>query len=760
MAKKQPAKEEIEQASLIPDDEHPDYVGGAACDDVDGDCADGDVAVEDGASTADGGAEAARFPLPRLPGIPIFPRFCLPVSGRYRVAPLIGGPFIPRRPSPPIGVPRPIPILPVSIKVRVDVDRYLPQNRISIEATRLFPRSSAHVIAEVTSDRCRGFNNRRVEASITYRDGNASLIPGDRIIFDARRTRGFFYSRYTVRLMQGSTTVRRWNLRFESRYFDPVEFEVDRVANAGTPVTSYDTSSHPNRPATLPSETITLQTAYQRAGFDATMSPNTSVIPTADAGSNGTWSDGEMHNAMVTYWSRFQNRPQWAMWVLYAARHDMGRGLGGIMFDDIGPNHRQGTAIFRDSFIQDAPAGDPNPAAWRRRMEYWTAIHEMGHGFNLAHAWQKSLGSPWIPLANEPEARSFMNYPFRVSGGESSFFSDFRFHFSDQELIFMRHAPRRFVQMGNSDWFVDHGFEAPDAAGATWALELRPNRERNSYAFLEPVDLELKLTNTSNERRVVDEDLLGDGRHVSILVAREGKEPRQWRPFATYCHEDEKSTVKKGESIYGSHLVSATPSGWLIDEPGFYTVQAAVDVDGEIVVSNILRIHVGPARSEHEVQLAPEYFSEDVGRVLAFRGAPSLPEATGVLEAIRAQCADNPAATHAALALAGPMRRDYKVLEADPDDRASMKIRSKRAKKAEGVKAEMDALMKDPDAAAQTLGHIKYFAALNSLADVMDDRGDVKGALQVITSSVKTMKRRGVLQSVIRAAERRMTKYK
>ena len=28
--------------------------------------------------------------------------------------------------------------------------------------------------------------------------------------------------------------------------------------------------------------------------------------------------------------------------------------------------------------------------------------HEMGHAFNLAHSWQKSLGTPWIPLADEP----------------------------------------------------------------------------------------------------------------------------------------------------------------------------------------------------------------------------------------------------------------------------------------------------------------------------------------------------------------------
>ncbi len=89
-------------------------------------------------------------------------------------------------------------------------------------------------------------------------------------------------------------------------------------------------------------------------------------------------------------------------------------------------------------------------------MAFWTAVHEMGHGFNLAHAWQKALGNPWIPLANQPEARTFMNYPFNVAGGETAFFSDFRFRFTDDELVFMRHAPRRFVQVGNANWFDNH----------------------------------------------------------------------------------------------------------------------------------------------------------------------------------------------------------------------------------------------------------------------------------------------------------------
>ncbi|MEE8104171.1 MAG: hypothetical protein V3T86_01400 [Planctomycetota bacterium] len=769
MAKKRGPKssniEVLPEVELLADEEHPDFVAGAVCDDSE-ECAEAqaDESIQEAAN--DLSAELAgahifprRFPRP----FPRWPRFCSAVSGRYRFAPRFfppappSGPFVPR----PIS-PLPAPFLPITIKVRVDVDRFFPQDRISIEVRRRFPNSTAHAIAEVTSDRCIGLNRRRIEAAITYRDGAASLIPGDRVVFEAKRVRGFFYGAYTLRLMQGPSTVRTWNLVFESRYFDPVEFEVDSVANAGTPVTTYATGSHPNRPANLPSETISLQSVYQRAGFDVAMSPNTTVIPTSDAGANGTWSDSEMHNAMVTYWSRFQNRPQWAMWVLYAARHDIGRSLGGIMFDDIGPNHRQGTAIFTDSFVQDAPNGDADPVAWRRRMVFWTAAHEMGHAFNLAHSWQKSLGNPWITLANEPEARSFMNYPFAVSGGESSFFADFPFRFSDQELIFMRHAPRRFVQMGNSDWFVNHGFEAPESLmqGGGWSLEIRPNREANGYAFMEPVEMELKLTNSSSTRREVDKDLLADGQHVSILIAREGSGTRRWRPFVTHCHRGDPIDLKQGEAIYGAHLVSASTAGWLIDEPGFYKLQAAVDLGDEVVVSNVLRLHVAPPGSDEETELAPNYFSEDVARVLAFEGAPALESATDVLRELQERCPDHPAATHAALALCSPMLRDFKLLDAVPGDRTSLQVRSQTARLSEGAETGVAALLENPGAAAQTLGHINYFNALSSLANAMDTEGDETGAAKVLTSSVATMKLRGVLPSVIKTVERRLAKYR
>lgn len=783
--------EALEETHLVDETEHPDFVAGHVGEDAmdatdlfgtafdefeDGASSDGSFTPVPGSNPSLPGIPGnPRLPIPTIPRPPIL-NFCGPVSGRYKhtppvrfKGPIIPQPSLPGRPT--IPVPTRPPMLPVNllnITVRVDVDRFFPQKRISIEWSRLFPNQKAHVIGEVTSDRCTGYNTRTVEANIIYRNGSPTALQGSKITFKARRVSGLNYQQYSITLSGGGAPTRTYALSFQSTKFDDVEFEVDRVANAGAIHTSYATGDHPNRPGNLPSETISLGTVFERAGFDVTMSPNTTVIPTSGAGSNGTWSDSEMHNAMQTYWSRFSNRPQWAMWVLYAARHDSGRGLGGVMFDDIGPNHRQGTAIFTDSFINDVPNGDGDPAGWRRRMQFWTAVHEMGHAFNLAHSWQKALGTPqgapgdpWIPLANEPDARSFMNYPFNVSGGESSFFSDFRFRFSDDELIFMRHAPRNFVQMGNSNWFENHGFEAPNSLQHTgnWALELRPNRDASSYRFLEPVTMELKLTNTSAQAVSVDPDMVSEGHHVTIFTQKEGGKTHQWRPMMASCHEPHEERLDPGESLYGAHMVSAASSGWIIDEPGFYKVQAAVNMGDEIIVSNVARVYVTPPVSADEAAVAGDYFTEDVARAIAFKGAPELTKAHSVLDEVIDRCGDHPAVIHAKVARSAPQLRDYKILDVG-SGRDQLAIKSVSSKVSQAAKTHENAFFDQADVAADTMGHIPYFDQCREVAEALEDNGAGDEAVNMMEKTIAMMKKRGVLASVIDNAERRLKRRK
>jgi len=102
------------------------------------------------------------------------------------------------------------------------------------------------------------------------------------------------------------------------------------------------------------------------------------------------------------------------------------------------------------------------------------------------------------------------------------------------------------------------------------------------------------------------------------------------------------------------------------------------------------------------------------------------------------------------------MLRDYKRLEAGAD--ATLTVKGTKANVAEAAKMQMEALVKTPDAAAETMGHIDYFADLALLADALEKSGDDKGAIKVLKASIATMKKRGVIETVVSETETKLAR--
>ncbi|UVT16381.1 MAG: hypothetical protein H8K04_02110 [Nitrospira sp.] len=693
-------------------------------------------------------AEAA--PTADTPLLPIFPW-----PPRLRVSGLYTAPQIK---FPPIPIPTPIPVSPIPIpqpssddqfpaglshevdalsskifrreELRLDVDGRYPQMTASGTISGSLAKR-VHWIAKLTATGTGAWSG-----SIWYKDGDVStLFPYTTVDISASGSLLPTAKTATVRFYGGGTAVRTRIFKYKSPYFRRVEFEFDSATGV-TATTSINTHAHPNRPATLPNETLSIETVYRRAGFDVKRSGD-SIVPIAGAGSNAQWSDNEMHDAMQVYWSRFSAKAQWSLWVLFASQHEQGTSLGGIMFDDIGPNHRQGTAMFNDSFISTPPAGDAAPAAWIQRMRFWTACHEMGHAFNLAHSWQKShppdWGTPWIPLLNEPEARSFMNYPYNVSGGQTAFFADFAYQFSDNELLFMRHAPERFVQMGNANWFDHHGFEqANRSPEPALKLNLRVDRATAMYQFLEPVVLELKLTNISSRPVVIEKELLSMTDHMTVIIKKRGKEARQYIPFASYCYDQQARALMPGDFMTDSLFVSVGRNGWDIAEPGYYTIQIALHMETEDIVSDPLTIRVAPPRGYDEEFLSQDFFSEVVGRILNFDGSQALRSGNDTLREVCDRLSDRAVSTHARIALAAPLAQEYKAL--DLGDRtgpilsakdAGGRILMTPAKLEEAKQLYSDALLDKKDRAISTLGRTDYEHYLGRFSRFLEGRGAV-----------------------------------
>jgi hypothetical protein len=623
--------------------------------------------------------------------------------------------------------------------------------------------SSTHWIANLTTTGVNAWIG-----TISYKDGDITSFPYTTVEMQVTRTGSTSGVRAKVTFSAGGGPKRVRIFNFKSPYFHPVDFEFDCVENE-IATTIVDTCAHPNRPATLPCENLSIETVFRRTGFDVTTSP-AGLVPLVGAGLNASWSDQEMHDAMQTYWSHFASLAQWAMWTFFASLHEQGSTLGGIMFDDIGSNHRQGTAIFNDSFISNPPTGDPNPAAWVQRMLFWTACHEMGHSFNLAHSWQKSLEfqgkGPWIPLADEPEARSFMNYPYNVSGGQAAFFADFEYRFSDGELLFMRHAPARFVQMGNADWFDHHGLQGANVSPEPMLeLRLRANRERAVFEFMEPVTLELKLTNVSSQPQLVEENLLSMTDSMTVILKKDSKPARQFVPYAQYCWQPHKRVLMPGESDYESLFVSAGLNGWDMAEPGNYTIQVALHMDGEDLVSNGLRVRVMPPPGYDEETLAQDFFSDDVGRVVAFDGSQFLTKGNDTLREVAEKLSDRRVALHASLALGSTLKQEYRQLVEDPNEpRKQLAIKIRPAQPEEANKLLASALTDQMAVAAESLGHIDFKWYVDRFSDWLAQQGATEEAIETQnklynTMSTREVHGRKVLDRVLQEIEERRDSY-
>jgi hypothetical protein len=644
-------------------------------------------------------------------------------------------------------------------QLRLDVDGRYPQMVASgTLRSGLFQR--LHWIARVAPT-----GPRTWAGPIFYRDGMASFAPyTDVTVTTTRPTILTPPASATVRFTGGGAAGLTLTYTYRSAYAHDVELEFDCVSGV-TPVTTFDIGSHPNRPATLPAETISIEDVFRRAGFRVTRSNGDNVVPLPGAGADALWSDAEMHDAMQTYWSRFANVPQWSVWTFFAALSDQGSGLGGIMFDDIGPQHRQGTAVFEDSFIATPPAGDPDGAAAVQRLRFWTAVHELGHTFNLAHSWQKSLSiggrGPWIPLADDNEARTFMSYPFRVSGGASAFFSDFAYRFSDDELLFLRHAPERFVQQGNALWFDHHGFEQADMSPEPQlALELRVHREDwqgiPTFGFLEPVYVELKLANVSREPVIVDEHVLLDRSSMVIVVKREGREAQMRLPYATFCNQPSPTVLGPGEAIYESVLASVTRGGFMIDEPGRYVVQMALQLPtGEHLVSNMLALRVAPPKQIEHERLAADYLTDDVARIYAFGGSRVLAAGNDALEEVVARMDQEPVARHAHLMLGRPLATEFKRLDLPvgaprpvPAHELGAAIRVEKAE-VKVAEEHLHSALDDAPVAAETLGHIRFNRAVERFSSLLEEQAEHEVAAAVIGQALRALEARGVIQPVI-----------
>jgi hypothetical protein len=548
-----------------------------------------------------------------------------------------------------------------------------------------------------------------------------------------------------------------------SPYFRDVEVEVDVEDGAVNPE-PYNTHTHPDRPAGLADEDLTLEEAFARAGIHIRRSaPNT--ISTAAAGANLRWSYQELHDAMESHWSAFANVPQWKLWIFLAELAESA-GLGGVMFDgeidEPGGVDRQGTALFtlEPHFHTAAgayPQANPPAAPAAERELFFNLVHETGHAFNLAHSFQKqSVFKPgdiawpapsWMPLVSDPQALSWMNYPEEASPGSGYnatwFYDRFRFRFDDGENLFLRHAPGRFVQMGNEAWFHNHG--RVERGSLDHRLELVLRTRTPKVQLGQPVFVELRLTNTSDDLLLAHRRLNPADGLVEMAVTRPDGERRPFLPFVQPRRTLDIQPLAPGERIYQAVNVTMGLFGFPFKVPGPYRIEASyTNTDGSTAAA-ILHLEVLPAVDDDAREAAKLLFNARVGRVLSVGGTRTMVDAAERLDRARGLLGpEHPASHYLAAARAIPYAQPFKTLAASAD---AVRVEDPDP---QFVERELAPVVENLESAADAIGHILFGRVVNVYADAAVESGKAQNGKEILKRTSQTFAERQVIEPVVR----------
>ncbi|UGT45346.1 hypothetical protein LTV02_19010 [Nocardia yamanashiensis] len=600
--------------------------------------------------------------------------------------------------------------------------------------------------------------DERVTITGAVRYWHRSSNPATQVRITVPRTGGVV-GPATVEFGTGGTVSATYVCDFRSDSFREVLLELDYAAsvNVEPHVPSYDTHSHPNRPADISRRTLTIESAYREAGAAVTINPDRTVIDDSASGF-ARWSPAELHDAMETAFSRFPSAwPSWNLWGLQAGTFDSA-SVGGVMFDAAAgfggagrSPDRQGFAVFRKhSWFADLVTAPQNQAqAQAMRQFLYTWVHEAGHAFNFLHSWDKS----------RPNALSWMNYDWKYDqlNGADKFWANFRFRFDDQELVHLRHGDRAAVIMGGDPWASGGHLESPSwrtaEAGPEQPLELLL-RAQPYFAYMEPVEIEFRLRNQLPEPQTVDARLDPQYGATTVFVLRPDGSTVQFDSVMCLYGDPEPVQLapaggEPGPDRY-SELVPLTfgRRGFVFDQPGQYQVRAVYASATQQAVSNTLVVRIGQPATPELDRFATEFFSREVGLALSFGGSMSTHLATGM--AVLTEAADRfaaePLGAKLATTVARSVGRDFFGRELTPE--VDRMVRRHRADPAAAL-AITEPGLRQLRAAGTPAANLPYNNLVALRADLHIRNGDPELARQELTTLAEDLGERGVNTNVL-----------
>jgi hypothetical protein len=429
----------------------------------------------------------------------------------------------------------------------------------------------------------------------------------------------------------GGVLEGRVRLGWVSSYFRRCTVEIDTLVDSVAP----DPVPRLGGPGTE-----SFRTMLASAGWQAGVVYDQKDIPKPPdvANHQDCWSDASLHKLMLQIRRPTTNLDrEWRMHLLVVpGKITCSRGK---MYDSI-EVPREGVVSYSDDgcplshSVNFGTAEDKQqrdvPRAFLR-----SASHEVVHGFNQIHQEQEG-GADNSIMTTTPSVADVLAAP----SDPGVFPDDIRLEVNTRVRHHLVHFPDPVVRPGGhtfASWAVTPVPSADRVEVGPEHLDLSLTATQDRIELGEPLILEWRLTNTSDQTAAVPSEVTAESTYAKVTVIDAVGRRREVTPFVIICEQSRITPLAPGDSLTADQRVYWSTNGFAFERPGRYTVEVRVDwttAGTPLTVRGELPIYVNYPTGDTDNAAASTLLHPDVGKWVALGGgAYHLTEAVERLEA-------------------------------------------------------------------------------------------------------------------------------
>lgn len=380
----------------------------------------------------------------------------------------------------------------------------------------------------------------------------------------------FFTGKLFVDRIEKGSVVLGW----VSSYFRRATVEIDTLTGSVAPAAVPSPSGTTNED---------FRTAYRTAGWDVkAIYDQTAILVPSGVNPNAVWSYANLHQVMLDNRSSATDLDkEWRAHLLIVPS-TMGSGRG-VMYDSI-DIPREGAAAFSDDGYPTTESAWFGTSANQQarnvpRAFMRTALHEIGHVFNLIHQFFPGEGgSDNSIMTTTPEVADILQGP--ATGSPGIFPDNIDLSFNPHCRHDMIHFPDIVVRPGGIAFLggshAGSGIPEADFDALAGSLELRMELVSHRLLLGEPLRVKWTVTNKSNSSLKVPNDIHPKGQHAFLNVLNPQGQLRIAPSFVIATEHLHMIDLNPGASLKGETRLFWSTNGFAFEKPGRHVVNLEI----------------------------------------------------------------------------------------------------------------------------------------------------------------------------------------